>query len=81
MVYLIKEMMANSRRVCKPFCIVNNKLYYSTKQESASFVERRRSVYVIQEIHEGFGETQESKSFRAHHGTAATTSLASKRFY
>ena len=36
---------------------------------------------VLQEIHEGFGDTQESKSLCAHHGIAATITLVSKRFY
>ena len=35
---------------------------------------------VLQEIHKRFGETQESKSLRAHHEIAATISLVSKRF-
>ena len=82
-----KGKKANFRRACKPFCIVDNKLYYNRKQKNGEPLKvqvlwnEQEVKCVLQEIHEGFGETQESKSLRAHHGIAATISLVSKRFY
>lgn len=84
---LDKGKKANFRRACKPFCIVDNKLYYNRKQKNGDPLKvqvvwnEQEVKCVLREIHEGFGDTQESKSLRAHHGIAATITLVSKRFY
>jgi predicted GNAT superfamily acetyltransferase len=73
-----KGDQSNFRRACKKFNLENGQFFYNDR---VVIIDEERQNEIIKDVHEGLGESNESKAMASHRGINTTYDNVSSRFF